>query len=47
MKNILNQNLKSISPKKIDWNKIQAEMLNNFGNDVFESWLKKISSILL
>tara|TARA_B100000941_G_scaffold287585_1_gene263006 strand:+ start:29 stop:1441 length:1413 start_codon:yes stop_codon:yes gene_type:complete len=45
MKNILNQNLKSISPKKIDWNKIQAEMLNNFGNDVFESWLKKINFI--
>tara|TARA_B100000900_G_scaffold342287_1_gene305649 strand:+ start:1525 stop:2937 length:1413 start_codon:yes stop_codon:yes gene_type:complete len=38
-KNSLNKN--EIS--KIDWEKIQLEMKNKFGNDIFESWLKKIN----
>tara|TARA_B100000482_G_C12388218_1_gene211907 strand:+ start:410 stop:538 length:129 start_codon:yes stop_codon:yes gene_type:complete len=41
MKNILNKNLSAVSGKKIDWKKIQNEMVVTFGNDIFESWLKK------
>ena len=29
--------------QKIDWEKIQSEMKVRFGNDIFESWLKKIN----
>ncbi len=45
MKNILNKNLSAVSGKKIDWKKIQNEMVVTFGNDIFESWLKKIDFI--
>ena len=29
--------------QKIDWEKIQLEMKNKFGKDIFESWLKKLN----
>ena len=45
MKNILNKNLSAVSGKKIDWKKIQNEMVVTFGSDIFESWLKKIDFI--
>ncbi len=45
MKNNLNQNTQSFSEKKIDWNIIQSEMKEKFGNDIFESWLKKIDFV--
>ena len=38
-KNSLNKN----DIQKIEWEKIQSEMKVRFGNDIFESWLKKIS----
>ena len=45
MKNNLNQHLSNNSLNKIDWVKIQKEMLTIFGNDIYESWLKKIEFI--
>ena len=44
MKNNLNQNLENIE-KKIEWTKVQNEMKEKFGVDIFESWLKKIDFI--
>ena len=42
MKNILNKNSESFSQKKLDWKVIQEDMKKKFGNDIFESWLRKI-----
>ena len=44
MENIL-QNSNQTIDKKIDWPTIQNEMKKRFGNDIFESWLKKIELI--
>ena len=41
MKNILNKNSDNFSQKKLDWKDIQKDMKEKFGNDIFESWLKK------
>ena len=30
---------------KIDWNEIQLRMKSNFGNDIFESWLRKLNFV--
>ena len=43
MKNNL-QNNKSLE-KKIDWQQIKNEMREKFGNDIFESWIKKIELV--
>jgi chromosomal replication initiator protein len=43
--NILNQNSEKLSEKKLDWTVIQTEMKNKFGNDIFESWIKKIEFV--
>ena len=40
-KNLLNKNLQT----KFSWEKVQAEMKEKFGKDIFESWLKKISFV--
>ena len=42
MNNNLSKNITKISQEKIDWVEVQLRMKNNFGNDIFESWLKKI-----
>ena len=42
MNNNLSKNITNISQEKIDWVEVQLRMKNNFGNDIFESWLKKI-----
>ena len=44
-KNILNKNTENFTSTKLDWNIIQADMKNKLGNDVYESWLKKISFV--
>jgi len=44
-KNILNKNTENFTSTKLDWNIIQAEMRNKLGNEVYESWLKKISFV--
>jgi chromosomal replication initiator protein len=43
MKNNL-QNKKSLE-KKIDWKNIKNEMREKFGNEIFESWIKKIELV--
>tara|TARA_B100000700_G_scaffold208468_1_gene229114 strand:- start:661 stop:2085 length:1425 start_codon:yes stop_codon:yes gene_type:complete len=45
MKNTLSKNSENISLKKIDWKKIQLDMKEKLGNDIYESWLKKIDFI--
>ena len=42
MKNILNNKTQDLQSKKLDWNEIQLEMKEKFGNDIYESWLRKI-----
>ena len=38
----INKNFKS---DKLDWNLIQVEMKNKLGQDIYESWLKKINFV--
>ena len=45
MKNILNKKPENFSIKKIEWGKIQQDMKEKLGNDIYESWLKKIDFI--
>ena len=45
MKNILTKKTDNFSLKKLDWNKIQLDMKEKMGNDIYESWLKKIDFI--
>ena len=45
MKNILNKKNENFSVKKIDWSKIQFDMKEKLGNDIYESWLKKIDFV--
>ena len=45
MKNTLNQNTENFLQKKIDWKIIQKDMKEKFGNDIYESWLRKITFV--
>ena len=45
MKNILNKKTDNFSIKKIDWTKVQLDMKEKLGKDIYESWLKKIDFI--
>ena len=40
--NNLSKNPENFSVTKIDWKVIQNDMKNKMGNDIYESWLKKI-----
>ncbi len=42
MINNLNKNSEHFEKKKFEWIKIQQEMKQKFGVEIFESWLKKI-----
>ena len=42
---IFNKKNEIVSEKKLDWQVIQNEMKNKIGNDIFESWLKKITFV--
>ena len=44
MKNNL-QNLNTLEDKKIDWNAVQSAMKKKLGQDIFDSWLKKMELI--
>ena len=44
-KNNLSKSTENISQTKIDWNKIQLRMKSNFGNDIYESWLRKLNFV--
>ena len=43
MNNNLPKNTQNIPQEKINWKEIQDRMRGNFGNDIYESWLKKIN----
>ena len=43
MKNNL-QNSKALE-KKIDWQSIKKDLRDKLGNDIFESWIKKIELV--
>ena len=45
MKNILSKKSENFSNNKLDWNKIQLDMKEKLGNDIYESWLKKIDFV--
>ncbi len=45
MNNNLSKNTAKISQEKINWSEVQIRMKKNFGNDIFESWLKKINFV--
>ena len=45
MKNILTKKPENFSLKKLDWKSIQLDMKEKLGNDIYESWLKKIDFI--
>ena len=39
------KNINNFSAESFDWNKVQNEMKNKLGLEVYESWLKKITFI--
>ena len=43
--NNITQNLKSTSSEALDWTVIQQDMKSKLGNDIFESWLRKINFV--
>jgi len=43
MKNSLNQNLNQNIQEVINWELVQEDLKNKFGQEVFESWLKKMN----
>ena len=45
MKNILTKKSDNFSAKRLNWNEIQLDMKEKLGNDIYESWLKKIDFI--
>ncbi len=45
MKNVLTKKTENFPVKKLDWNKIQLDMKDKLGNDIYDSWLKKINFI--
>jgi chromosomal replication initiator protein len=45
MNNNVSKNTVNISQAKIDWSEVQLRMKSNFGNDIFESWLRKINFV--
>ena len=40
-----NQNLKNLKADSLDWNAVQTQMKSKLGNEIYESWLKKISFV--
>ncbi len=44
-KTINTKNINNFSAEEFDWNKVQSEMKNKLGLEVYESWLKKISFV--
>ena len=44
-KNILSKNTEEFSTNSLNWEIIQKEMKNTLGNDIYESWLRKIDFV--
>ena len=46
MNNFINtKNINNFSAETFDWKKVQNEMINKLGKEVYESWLKKITFV--
>ncbi len=45
MKNSLSKNSSNISQSKINWDEVQSRMRITFGNDIYESWLRKLNFV--
>ena len=45
MKNNLSKNPTGISQQKINWDEVQSRMKTSFGNDIYESWLRKLNFV--
>ena len=45
MNSNLSKNTVKNSQEKIHWETVQTRMKSNFGNDIFESWLRKINFV--
>ena len=45
MKNNLSKNPTNISQSKINWDEVQSRMKTSFGNDIYESWLRKLNFV--
>ena len=43
--NLTNKNLKNFNQESLDWTIVQSQMKNKLGNEVYESWLKKINFV--
>ena len=43
--NNITQNLKNTSLEALDWPQVQKDMKSKLGNDIYESWLKKIDFV--
>jgi chromosomal replication initiator protein len=43
--NNITHNLKNISSEGLDWSVIQKDLKNKLGNDIYESWIKKIDFV--
>ncbi len=39
------KNINTFSPENFEWNKVQNEMKNKLGLEIYESWLKKINFV--
>ena len=44
-KNTLNKNTENFPLTRLDWSIIQTDMKNKLGNDIYESWLRKIDFV--
>ena len=42
---IINKNFTNLKTNSLDWSSIQTEMRNKLGQDIYESWLKKINFV--
>ena len=43
--NLTNKNIKNFNQESLDWTIVQSQMKNKLGNEVYESWLKKINFV--
>ena len=43
--NNIKQNFKSVSSEELNWTAIQKDMKSKLGNDIYESWLRKINFV--
>jgi len=42
---LINKKLSNFKPENLNWSLIQSDLKNKLGNDIFDSWLKKIDFV--